>query len=199
MRSIPRTDPDVVIAAMPGGDMILLHLGTGQYMSLNETGAFLWKLMDDSTSLADMCRALFDRFEVTPEAAEEAVRDLMRELKSHRLITISDPGADWYEEASLPPIVGAYRTTSASLPAALACLSDPPPGTRRPLPQNHAGTSQSPHPDRLRGHPGAPSGQGVGPLRGRESPGAPGSASPLLRRTENPQPGTPRKTRTQTS
>jgi hypothetical protein len=175
MHCIPRPDPDVVITAMPGGDMILLHLGTGQYLSLNETGAFLWKLMDNSTSLEDMGRALFDRFEVTPEAAEESVGNLMRDLKSHRLITIS---------------------TSGSLPAALACLSDPlpPPSSRRPLAENHPRISQSPHPDEGYGDPGAPSGQGVDLLRGRESPGAPGSATQLLRGTDNPQAVTPQET-----
>ena len=40
-----------------------------------------------------MRQALFNRFEVTPEAAEEAVGDLMRDLKNHKLITMSDPGA----------------------------------------------------------------------------------------------------------
>jgi hypothetical protein len=93
MGCIPRPDPDVVVTAMPGGDMILLHLATRQYLSLNETGAFLWKLMDNSTSLAGMSQALFNRFEVTPEAAEEAVGDLLRDLKEHRLITMSDSQA----------------------------------------------------------------------------------------------------------
>jgi len=91
MGSIPRPDPDVVATAMPDGDMILLHLGTKQYLGLNEPAAFLWKLMDNSTSLAGMSQALFNRFEVTPEAAAAAVRDLMRDLKDHKLITMSDP------------------------------------------------------------------------------------------------------------
>jgi hypothetical protein len=90
MHCIPRPDPDVVVTAMPGGDMILLHLGTRQYLSLNETGAFLWKLMDHATSLAGMSQALLDRFEVSPQTAEDAVAGLMRDLKNHKLITLPE-------------------------------------------------------------------------------------------------------------
>jgi hypothetical protein len=90
MQCIPQPDPDVLITALPGGDAILLNLGTGQYFSLNQTGALLWKLMETSTTLAGMSQALFDQFEVTPEAADETVRELMRDLKANQLITLPD-------------------------------------------------------------------------------------------------------------
>jgi hypothetical protein len=75
---------------MPGGDMILLHLKTGQYFTLNQTGALIWNLMQNSTALAGISEALFDRFEVTPETADETVRELLQDLKTHKLITIPE-------------------------------------------------------------------------------------------------------------
>jgi hypothetical protein len=87
---IPQLDPDVLITPMPGGDAILLNLETGKYFTLNQTGALVWKLMERSTTLAGISQALFDRFEVTPEAADETVRELMRDLKNHKLITIPE-------------------------------------------------------------------------------------------------------------
>jgi len=73
---------------MPDGDAILLHLRTGQYFSLNQTGALIWKLMETYTTLADMSQTLFDRFDVTLQVAAETVRELMRDLQTHKLITI---------------------------------------------------------------------------------------------------------------
>jgi len=90
MQCIPQPDPDVAVTTMPGGDMILLHLGTGRYFTLNQTGALIWKMMESSTALAAMSEALFDRFEVTPETAAETVHELMQDLKTHKLITIPE-------------------------------------------------------------------------------------------------------------
>jgi hypothetical protein len=90
MRNTPRPDPGVVTTPVPGGETILLHLGTRQYFSLNQTGTLLWKLIEGSTPLAGLSQALFDRFEITPEAAGESVRELIETLRSHNLITIPE-------------------------------------------------------------------------------------------------------------
>jgi len=92
MQNIPRPDPDVLVTAMPDGEAILLHLRTSQYFSLNESGALIWKLMESSASPAQMSQALFDLFDVTPEAARETVLELMRDLQTHQLIaaTVND-------------------------------------------------------------------------------------------------------------
>ena len=86
MKCIPQPDPDVLTTPLPDGDMILLHLRTSRYFSLNKTGALIWSLMKRSTKPADMSRALFDQFEITPKAAHETVGELMRDLQSHQLI-----------------------------------------------------------------------------------------------------------------
>jgi hypothetical protein len=90
MPCIPQPEPDVVSTQVPDGEMILLHLGTRQYFSLNQTATLLWKLMESSTTLAAMSQALFDRFAVSPEMAGETVRELMRDLQTHHLITLPE-------------------------------------------------------------------------------------------------------------
>jgi hypothetical protein len=90
MPYIPQPEPDVVSTQVPDGEMILLHLGTRQYFSLNQTATLLWKLMESSTTLAGMSQALSDRFEVSPEMADETVRELMRDLQTHYLITLPE-------------------------------------------------------------------------------------------------------------
>lgn len=91
MQCIPRTDPSVVTSALPNGEVVLLHLDTKRYYSLNQTGALLWKQIESSATLAAMSQTLFERFDVTAEAAREAVRTLVDDLKSHKLVTLSEP------------------------------------------------------------------------------------------------------------
>lgn len=88
MHAIPQPQPEVLTTTLPGGDMILLHPRTGQYLTLNETGAFLWQAMGHSATLASLSEALFDRFDVTRTAADDAVRELMHDLEHHKLITM---------------------------------------------------------------------------------------------------------------
>ena len=87
MKCMTLPDPDVVAAALPGGDSVLLHLRTSQYFSLNATGSFLWKLLESSANAEAMSEALLDRFEVTPREARDSVLELLRDLEAHQLIS----------------------------------------------------------------------------------------------------------------
>jgi hypothetical protein len=87
---VAKLDPGVVSSTLPNGEIVLLHLDTRKYYSLNRTGAIVWKLIECSTPLVDISQALFDQFDVTPESAGETVRDLMQELKTHKLITFTE-------------------------------------------------------------------------------------------------------------
>ena len=90
MQPVAQHDPGVVSSTLPTGDVVLLHLDTKQYYSLNKTGAIVWKLIERSTPLAAITQALFKRFDVTPETADETVRQLIQELKTHKLITLTE-------------------------------------------------------------------------------------------------------------
>ena len=91
MQCIPQAEPSVVTSALPNGEVVLLHLDTRRYYSLNKTGALIWKPMDHSATLAAMSEALAEQFDVSAEAAQEAVCELMRDLKSHKLVILSEP------------------------------------------------------------------------------------------------------------
>jgi len=91
MQCIPQLDPSVVTSALPNGEVVLLHLDTKQYYSLNQTGALIWKQMEHCASLAATSQTLTEQFEVTAEAAREAVCALIEDLKSHKLVVLSKP------------------------------------------------------------------------------------------------------------
>lgn len=90
MNCAPQPDPGVVISALPNGEMVLVHLDTRQYYSMNSTGALLWNLMAQAPSIDAMSQALYERFDVTPEAARQTVCEFVEDLKAHNLITIPE-------------------------------------------------------------------------------------------------------------
>ena len=82
--------PDVVTTRLDNGEMVLLHLGTRQYFSLNQTGSMVWQQLEQRATLASISQTLHDRFDVTPGDALQTVIELMGQLGTHNLVTIED-------------------------------------------------------------------------------------------------------------
>jgi hypothetical protein len=85
-----RPHPDVVTTRLDNGEMVLLHLGTRQYFSLNQTGSIVWQLLEQQSTMAAIRSALYDRFDVTPGEVSESVSELMGRLGSNSLVTFED-------------------------------------------------------------------------------------------------------------
>lgn len=65
---------------------LLLHLESGQYHGLNETGSTIWKLIDGKRTVADIATALTSQFNgVQIELAKDVDR-FVGELKSRGLL-----------------------------------------------------------------------------------------------------------------
>ncbi len=81
--------PDVACATVEDG-AVLLHMGTKLYYSLNETGAEIWKLIEDDVPLGDIPTALTERFDVSLAEAQAAVAELVEVLAAKTLLIIED-------------------------------------------------------------------------------------------------------------
>lgn len=72
------------------GESVLLHLETGVYFTLNETGTAAWELFDGATSLAAIGEALCARFDVLPEQARQDLLELTHTLLDEGLVRIRE-------------------------------------------------------------------------------------------------------------
>jgi hypothetical protein len=54
-------------------------------IALNETGAFIWKLLEDEKTEEDLARALTEEYEVSYEEALEAVREFLELILNENL------------------------------------------------------------------------------------------------------------------
>jgi len=76
----------VIATALDGEEMVLLHLDTQHYYTLNATGSHLWPDLVAGLSLADASRRLGARYALTPEAATQATLTLVQELTAEQLL-----------------------------------------------------------------------------------------------------------------
>ena len=67
--------------AMPGGDLELNGM-----ITLNETGAFLWKLLETETTEEELTDAIMKQYGVDEETAKSAVHNFVEKLKEHEFL-----------------------------------------------------------------------------------------------------------------
>lgn len=58
----------------------------GGIVNLNETGAFLWKLLEKSSTEPEMVDALLNEYEVDRETAEKDVKAFVEKLTEAKLV-----------------------------------------------------------------------------------------------------------------
>ncbi len=77
--------PDAAFAAVDDG-AVVLHMGTKRYYSLNETGTFVWRRLEDGVPRSEIVARVVDEYDVGIVEAEMAVTRLLEELVQEQLI-----------------------------------------------------------------------------------------------------------------
>ncbi len=67
---------------------VIINLNAGTYVSLNETGSFLWQRLDGETTLADIAAALAEAYDVSTDVTRPDVLALARDLLQEGLIVL---------------------------------------------------------------------------------------------------------------
>lgn len=78
---------DVACANVDDG-AVVLHMGTKRYYSLNETGAAIWRLIEESTTIEEIPALLSASYDVTVDEARREVDALLEALEEKTLITV---------------------------------------------------------------------------------------------------------------
>ena len=81
---------DAACAVVEDG-AVLLHMRTKCYYSLNETGAAIWRLLEEEVPVSEIGARLVDRYDVDRHAADDAVASLLAALAAEALISVESP------------------------------------------------------------------------------------------------------------
>lgn len=90
LTSSTRVSPNVnaIFTEMENGESVLLHLGTNEYFSLNETGTLIWNGISEDLNLGEIGMELENAFDVTREQATRSVFQLVDELINQKLVSV---------------------------------------------------------------------------------------------------------------
>ena len=82
---------EVVDTKLDDGELVLLHLESKTYYSLNPTGERIWRGLKEGLSLNEISQRLQEEFDVKEEDADRSVRDLVKELCDQQLALSTNP------------------------------------------------------------------------------------------------------------
>ena len=80
--------PAQIMARQVGDETVILDLGSGTYFGLDPVGARIWQLMGEGKTLGEICDTMVDEYDVTREALEHDVLELVERLLEQKLVSI---------------------------------------------------------------------------------------------------------------
>jgi hypothetical protein len=82
-----RRNPQVVYRELAGeGGAVLLHLESGAYHGLNETGVLIWSLIDGERTLDELVAELRERLDGAPEDLGAETERFLTDLRERDLL-----------------------------------------------------------------------------------------------------------------
>lgn len=89
MTTVYARHPDLRVTAVDG-EGVVLHLGSRQYFSVNETGVTILEALKQPRTIAELVTAVTDEYDVSTEAAELSVRRFLDLCGESRLLHVEE-------------------------------------------------------------------------------------------------------------
>lgn len=81
-----------VVADEIDGEVVMASLEQGDYFGLNTVGSYIWELLEQPRSVAALCEAVLETFEVDRETCEGHVLAFLTELADEKLVRVGGRG-----------------------------------------------------------------------------------------------------------
>jgi hypothetical protein len=79
---------DVLSTELPDDEMVLLHVESGNYYTINETGKLIWQGFQQHEDVETVSQALATRYGLNREEAQSYVLQLVEDLFAEGLVTL---------------------------------------------------------------------------------------------------------------
>ena len=81
--------PAEVMVRQLGEEAVILDLASGTYFGLDAVGNYVWERLQEGRSLAEICAAMTEDFEVSREVAESDILSFVRKLQERGLVQVT--------------------------------------------------------------------------------------------------------------
>jgi hypothetical protein len=79
---------DEPVTAEVGDSLVMLSIANDQYYGLDDVATAIWQRMAAPITVADLCAALQEVFDVSPKCCEAEVLDFLQQLHAKALVHI---------------------------------------------------------------------------------------------------------------
>ena len=73
------------------GEAVMMSVEKGEYYGLDKIGTEIWEMLAEPRSLAQLCAALLERYDVGPEECERDVAAFLETLLSDGSVNVVEP------------------------------------------------------------------------------------------------------------
>ena len=80
------------LTAKVGDQLVMMSAAEGKYLSLSEVGARIWALIETPCSRDDLCAALIEEYDVSPDTCRREVDDFLSTLVAERAARVDAAG-----------------------------------------------------------------------------------------------------------
>jgi hypothetical protein len=67
-------------------EVVILHLKSGEYFTLNDVGQFVWLAVTDQKNMGEIRHKVVDAFDVSPEKASEDIEEFISRMLDEGLL-----------------------------------------------------------------------------------------------------------------
>lgn len=71
------------------GEIVMMNIETGAYVSLNPTGKSIWDLLNEPTSIDVIINSLIKEYNISKEACENDIKPFIQKLIDQKIININ--------------------------------------------------------------------------------------------------------------
>jgi hypothetical protein len=71
-------------------EVIILNMADSAYYGLDPIGTYIWEIIQEPHSIAEILELLLAEYDVSAELCEKTLLDLLRDLQQHQLIRIDN-------------------------------------------------------------------------------------------------------------
>lgn len=82
--------PANLVASEIDGEMVILNIESGHFFQLNDVGSRIWEALETPMTMADLSRAMLDRFDVDEETCRSDVAEFVGQLTRNGLVAAVD-------------------------------------------------------------------------------------------------------------
>ncbi len=75
-----------IVANMVGDEVVMMDMESGKYFGVNKTGSYIWQLLEQPTTLGELCDRLVADFGISKEQCTIEFKPFIEQMHKEKII-----------------------------------------------------------------------------------------------------------------